>query len=192
MLQMRIEMFERFEKLCEEDQVEILCREVHFSNKNEQDLCYQSLIEAGPLQKRRSRLKQNTSEDEAEDVFFKPKHSVEHKSSFKFYALLREKRINICKKAFLSLHCIGEKRNLAQKVNGVSIVINDTVKSSLLDNNKFLLYYIPEIYYLRFKLDLEDPNLTLIVECELLNTTIKNPQLNGTAKTSCSCAATCA
>ncbi|CAG9839060.1 unnamed protein product [Diabrotica balteata] len=57
-----------FEKLCEEDQVEILCRVVNFSNKNEQYLFYQSLIEALPVQKRRSRLKQNTSEDEAEDV----------------------------------------------------------------------------------------------------------------------------
>ncbi|CAG9828318.1 unnamed protein product [Diabrotica balteata] len=58
-----------FEKLCQEDEVEILCKGANFANKNEQDLFYQSFIEAGPVRMRRSRLKQNTYEDRAEDVF---------------------------------------------------------------------------------------------------------------------------
>ena len=96
-----------FKNLSQEDLNDILHRGSTFSNKNEQDLFYQSLIEAHPIKTRRSRLKcALTSKNE----LCKPKHSVEHKSSFKFYVFLREKKIHVCKKAFLNLYGIGEKK----------------------------------------------------------------------------------
>lgn len=90
--------------ISEDAQIEILKRSGNFTTKDEQDVFLQSLIEAHPVKTRRSRIK------ELEGGQPRPNHSNDHKSAFTFHAVVGEKRIQVCKKAFLSLHAIGEKK----------------------------------------------------------------------------------
>lgn len=98
-----------FEKFSELDQIEILKRGGDFQSKDKQDLFYQSLIEAHPIKTRRSRLKPNLAQCENKE-FTRPKHSVEHGSSYTFHVMFGEKRIKVCKTAYLGLYALGDKK----------------------------------------------------------------------------------
>ncbi|XP_054287369.1 uncharacterized protein LOC129003147 [Macrosteles quadrilineatus] len=217
-----------FERITEEDQLDILNRGGSFQNKDEQDLFYQSLIEAYPVKTRRSRVTTQTEEEP------KPKHSVAHESSFTFHVLVGEKRTKVCKKAFLSLYGIGDKKvrrlkNLllkgksprdlrGQQMNRKTFPkdYTDQIKKHIESFPlKISHYSSKEIKYLDANLDIKKmynlfldkfegsdvvysyyykvfkehfnyrfgrPQIDTCCECEMLNTRIKNPQLNETAK----------
>lgn len=98
-----------FNKITENEQIEILHKSGDFNSKDEQDHFFQSLIEALPVKTKRSRLRP-TEDNGAAEMQPRPSHSVDHASSFNFFVMVGKSRIKVCKKAFLSLHGIGEKR----------------------------------------------------------------------------------
>lgn len=100
-----------FEKFSELDQFEILKRGGDFQSKDEQDVFYQSFIEANPIKTKRSRLKPTPAQCKNKK-FTRPNHSVEHGSSYTFPVMFGENRIKVCNTAYLGLYALNVSKKL--------------------------------------------------------------------------------
>ncbi|CAH1110609.1 unnamed protein product [Psylliodes chrysocephalus] len=89
--------FKCLEKITNEQQLEAFERFYNIATKDEQDLYLQGLVHVSSIKTRRPRVQQF-------------RENNKRNSSFKYYVLIATERKMICKKSFLSVYLISNKR----------------------------------------------------------------------------------
>lgn len=86
-----------FNSLSVEEISEILAYENDFNNNNTRDIFIQNLIEAFPIKRCTSR-----KQIDADDASQTNEPAAGHASFHKFFVKIRDRKLQVCKKAFLS------------------------------------------------------------------------------------------
>lgn len=84
----------------EEERLEIFNAFYNYDTKNEQDIHLQRLIEWHPIKRRRPRAANQCGEQS----------KVEREATYTYFVITHQERLQVCRKAFISLHGITQKR----------------------------------------------------------------------------------